>query len=481
MDGSFGIKACGVYVPRLRMERSAIAHAHKWMAPGLASLAKGRRAFASWDEDAVTMAVEAGRSALAVCSGGVEALHLVSTTLPFADLQNASLVNSALRLGPAVRTLDIGNSQRAATSALLEILRGASADTLLLASDMPPAKPASTQEMSFGAGAAALMIGKGDLVARLLGAASRTEIFVDHFRSQSSNSDYAWEERWVREEGYLKLIPPTVAAALADAGCEITNIDHLVLASPLRGIADAVARALGFTGTLEDQLAAECGYAGAAHPLLMLAAALDGCKIGARILLVGFGQGCDALVLEKLGEPANKGALAASIADARPNSDYLRMLAFRGLIDLEWGMRAEIDTKTALTEAYRSRHQMAGFVAGKCGQCDTVQFPQLPYCVNPACGCKADFVDVPLADEPASIFTITADSLTFYMSPPAYVGFVQFENGARVLMEVVDVGPDGVEIGEPVRMAYRIKEHDHRRGFRRYFWKAVPIRSQIND
>ncbi len=56
-----GITGFGGYVPRLRMERSAIAAAHKWMAPSLRSLGKGRRAFCSWDEDSVTMAVEAAR------------------------------------------------------------------------------------------------------------------------------------------------------------------------------------------------------------------------------------------------------------------------------------------------------------------------------------------------------------------------------------------------------------------------------------
>ena len=57
----FGITAVGAYAPRLRLSRAAIAAAHRWMAPALASSAKGERAFCSWDEDAITMAVEAAR------------------------------------------------------------------------------------------------------------------------------------------------------------------------------------------------------------------------------------------------------------------------------------------------------------------------------------------------------------------------------------------------------------------------------------
>jgi hypothetical protein len=61
---TYGITAWGGYLPRLRMERSAIAAAHGWMAPSLKGLAKGRRAYCSWDEDVVTMAVEAARNCI---------------------------------------------------------------------------------------------------------------------------------------------------------------------------------------------------------------------------------------------------------------------------------------------------------------------------------------------------------------------------------------------------------------------------------
>ena len=64
MATTYGITGFGGYIPRLRMQRAAIAAAHKWMAPGLRGLGKGQRAFCSWDEDTNTMAVEAARDAL---------------------------------------------------------------------------------------------------------------------------------------------------------------------------------------------------------------------------------------------------------------------------------------------------------------------------------------------------------------------------------------------------------------------------------
>src|SRR5712672_1432189 len=61
---AFGITAWGAYIPRLRLERAVIAATHAWMAPSLKGLAKGRRAYCCWDEDVVTMAVEAARECL---------------------------------------------------------------------------------------------------------------------------------------------------------------------------------------------------------------------------------------------------------------------------------------------------------------------------------------------------------------------------------------------------------------------------------
>lgn len=473
----FGISAFGAYVPRLRLNRAIIAEAHRWVAPSLKGQAKGARAFRSWDEDAITMAVEAARDTLGRAGpAAIKSLRLASTTLPYADLQNAAIVAGALNAPTTIAVSDVGGSQRAGVSALLQALKG-SESALVIASDAPFAKPASSQELSFGAGAAGFVVSSERVVARLLGAGSITEVFVDHFRAANAPSDYTWEERWVRDEGYARLVPAAVKAALADAALGIEDIHHFVMPSYLRGAADAVAKKLKFTGVVASGLDDGVGYAGAAHALLMLARVLEEAKPGERILLVGFGQGADALVLEtteaiSAAKPAR--GVSGCMADGVDTDSYLRMLSFYDGVDIEWGMRSEKSGKTALTEQYRSADQMEGFVAGKCGTCGVVQFPQLQFCVNchaPAAG----FAGVSLADEPAEVLTSTADWLSYHPSPPLHVGFVQFKNGARVLMEMVDVGPAGVGVGAPLRMVFRIKEKDRQRGYNRYFWKATPI------
>jgi hydroxymethylglutaryl-CoA synthase len=42
------------------------------------------------------------------------------------------------------------------------------------------------------------------------------------------------------------------------------------------------------------------------------------------------------------------------------------------------------------------------------------------------------------------------------------------------LMEFTDTDAGELRVGLPVRMVFRIKDFDMKRGFRRYFWKATP-------
>lgn len=477
---ALGITGFGGYIPRLRLQRSCIAAAHKWMAPSLRGLAKGQRAFCNWDEDPITMAVEAARDALDNRPrSSIQSLTLASTTLPFADLQSSAFIAAGLNLSESVRTLDIGYSQRAATSGLIGALQQQE-DALFIASEQPPGKPASSQEINNGAGAAAFTLGTDNILAEVLSTSSKTALFTDHFRAAGNKYDYNWEERWVRDEGYLKLLASSISAALTEAGVEADTVDHFILASPLRSGAAAVMRKIGIKPEAEaDTLVENCGYTGTAHGLLMLAHTLETASAQQIIVVASFGQGGDVLVLrttEAITSFKPRRGVSAALADAQSHDDYLRMLSYRGGIELEWGMRAEKTVKTAFTEQYRSSDQLAAFTAGKCGKCETIQFPQLPYCVNPSCNSpRSNFSPYSLFDEAASVLTYTADALSYHPAPPLYVGFVQFENGARLLMEMADVGASGLAVGTQLRMAFRIKDADTTRGYPRYFWKAVPI------
>ena len=81
----------------------------------------------------------------------------------------------------------------------------------------------------------------------------------------------------------------------------------------------------------------------------------------------------------------------------------------------------------------------------------------------------------PFADSTATLRSYTSDGLTYSPSPPAYYGMVQFDEGGRAMIDFTDIDPGTrLEVGAPMRMMFRVKDYDERRGFRRYFWKAAP-------
>jgi len=477
-----GIIAHGAYVPRLRLQRSAIVEANAWANGALAALGRGERSMCNWDEDSVTMAVEAARDALTGADRSeVGAVHLASTTLPFTDRQNAGICAEALNLGSDLATLDVTSSLRAGTTGLANALgavrAGAPGTVLFIASEHRRSRTGTPQELLYGDAAAALTLGAGNVIARLVGHHSKSVDFVDHYRGQHGEFDYDWEERWVRDEGYLKIVPPTIAAALQGCGLAPDAVDRFLLPCPLRRVPEMVAQRAGIRAeAVADGLQRSCGDTGAAHAVLMLCRALEEAAPGERILVAGFGQGCDVLVFETTDAvrslPPRRG-VSGALARRAPEENYDRFLTFNGLVDKDFGKRAEVDRQTPLSTLYRNRRMLTGFVGGRCERCGTVQFPKSHYCVNPNCGAFDSQADHPMADTPGTVRTWTADSLTFSIDPPAYFGMVQFEGGGRLMVDFTDVDRETFDIGARVGMQFRVREVDPERGFRKYFWKAV--------
>ena len=471
-----GLLATTCYLPRLRLERAEVLAQHRWMAPGLRGLAKGQRTIANWDEDSVTMAVEAAHLlSRARPDARVGELTLASTTLPFADRLNAGIVAGALGLGESAILRDVASSARAALAELAAALRrpAGSAMMLLLAAEHRIARPASAQEMIQGDGAAGALIGDGAAIAEFVAHRSRHADLVDHFRESGQLHDYSWEERWVRDEGYMKIAVGTLKECLAAANVSAGDIVHFVMPSPLARVNEAVAKRLGIAATALVSAAHETvGDLGVAQPLAMLDVALRAAQPGALILVAAFGSGCDALLLRRTALPCP----AAAPSPGKSETSYLKYLSFTGQIELEWGMRAEMDNRTALTAAWRDHARVARFEGGQCKQCGTVQFPSTEVCVNPECRAQNTQAPFRLSQARARVLSHTTDFLAYTPHPPFQFGHVDFDAGARVLMEFADADAGELEVGMALAMVYRIKEFDRQRGFRRYFWKATPVR-----
>lgn len=479
-----GITGYGAYIPRLRLERKAAASAHAWLLPGLMGRAKGERAMANWDEDAITMAVEAGRDVLGPNDDRsyVDTLYLATTTSPFSDRLGAGIVASALTLEPGIAAADVTSCQKASLTALRQALQavksGASKTSLVCASDRRKTKAASNQELDYGDGAAAVTIGGEGVGAEFLGAGSQTADFIDHFRGANEEFDYNWEERWIRDEGLAKLVPPALEAALDDAGISASDVTHFVFPCLFRGVPQKLAKSVGINpDSVVDNLQANCGETGTAHALMMLNAILETAKKGDVILVAQFGQGCEALIFKVTGETyahTPQRGVSGVLESGRTESNYMKFAVFNNLIEWDRGMRAEKDNKTALTTLYRNRDMLLGLVGGKCTETGTVQFPASRISVSPNSPTVDTQEPYKFADRKASILSWSADHLTYSMAPPNHYGMIVFEEGGRIMMDITDVEAGEVDSGQNVKMVFRVKDWDDKRGFTRYFWKAAP-------
>ncbi len=475
---AYGILSFGAYIPRARLQRKAAADANAWFSPGLKNQ-KGERAMAGWDEDAITMAVDAARDALdGFPREDLVTLQLASTSMPFEDRQNSGIVATALNLSPEVATLDLAGSLRAGTSGVVNALRSKAGQTLLVAAERRKTKAGGPQEMAYGDGAAALLIGEGEPVAELVGAQGETVDFVDHFRSQGG-FDYAWEERWIRDEGYMKIVPRVVGRLLAETKTAPESITHFCMPGTLARIGSMVAKACNLPETaVRDNLSAVAGDTGTAHAIMLLVHALEDAKPGDKILVANFAQGCDAMLLTVTGaitKLAKRRGVSGSLKRRREENNYAKLLAFNDLIPLERGMRAEVDKVTPLTALYRNREMILGLVGGKCAKCGTLQYPKSRICVSPNCNAVNTQDDHAFSEMKGSIMSYTADMLTYSPEPPQHFGMIQFAEGGRIMMDFTDVDKGKVDVGMKMRMVFRIKDYDHQRGFVRYFWKASPV------
>ena len=479
-----GVTAFGGYVPKRRLSRQAIVDAHVWADPGLAGKAKGERAMCNWDEDAVTMAVEAARACLNSGAPEPQGIYFASTSAPFADRQNAGIVSTALSLPEQLASLDITSSQRAGASALLQafgaVQGGLYDSALVVASEKRRVKAASAGELAYGDGAAALTVGDEGVLAEFVAAQSATVDFVDHFRSAAEAYDYTWEERWIRDEGLAKIVPPCIDGALRKAGVAAGDVDHFILPSTIGRAVAGIAKQVGIAPqAIADNLHQVMGESGAAHPLVMLLHVLETrAKPGQNLLLCSFGQGCDAIVLrttEALAGFRSAQGISDALANRQAEGNYQKFLAFNDLVRLEKGMRAETQNyKTALSVTYRKRDMLLGLVGGRCRRCGVAQFPRTDLCVNPQCRAQGAQDPYSFREQPASILTWSADYLAYTADPPSHYGMITFAEGGRFMTDFTDVDVGEIEVGMAVRMVFRIKSVDGVRGFARYFWKATP-------
>jgi uncharacterized OB-fold protein len=155
---------------------------------------------------------------------------------------------------------------------------------------------------------------------------------------------------------------------------------------------------------------------------------------------------------------------------------YEKYAIFRGLIDVEKGIRGGTVPWEQKSLSWRYRDSLLGLVGSRCKRCGTPQFPPQVVCVKPTCKAVHEMEPYRFSERKGQLFTYTGDSLAFSLNPPAVYGAVDFDGGGRYWFDLTDCQLDALKVGMPVEMSLRRKFIDQKMGTYFYFWKAVPIR-----
>ena len=477
-----GITAYGVYLPYYRLKRETIFKAMGWFTPGIAGHAKGEKAIANYDEDSVTMAIAAGMDCFTdISREKINTLYLASTTLPNKERGNASIACGALNLSPNTRVAEFSGCLKSGTTALITALNEPNSElTMISASDCRLGKAGGTQEQLSGDGATAIAVGNEGVIASLIGYYSLSYDFPDYRRMDSDKFTRSWEERWIREAGYFKIIPEAINGLLTKCGLQINDITKVIY--PPLSIRDHrdLAKRLGLEpDQVQAHLIESIGSTGSAHPLVMLIAALEEAQPGDKILVASFGSGSDALlfqVTEDIKKIKNRNKLKRNLDYKGELENYTKYLSFKGMLVKEMGIRGEELTPTSLSLAWREQNAVLRLVGSKCKACGTPQYPTERLCINPDCGAVDQMEDYSFSDKTGHLFTYTADHLAYSEDPPALYGIVDFEGGGRYWFDLTDCRLESLEVGQPVQMTFRRRYLDEVRSVAGYFWKAMPFK-----
>jgi hydroxymethylglutaryl-CoA synthase len=337
-----GIAGYGVYLPLYRIKSSDVAKA--W---GGDLKTPYEKTVPCYDEDALTMGVEASLNALknARFDGDeLDVVYFATMSSPYIEKQCSSTLSASLGCRDSVRTSDFNGSPRTCSSAMLacvDALRSSSArSALVVASDRLVARPSESMEQLLSAGAAAFVL-TGDekrLVARIEGSASYSTEFTDRWRSETESFPRSEFERFGRDYGYTRHVTMAIKKLLENRKSSPKDYSQVVFTEFDPRRPSAIAKSVGFS---EDQISRGSlnqfvGDTGAASMFLSLSATLEKAKPGERILAASYGDGgSDALDFTVTnGIQGKQSGEVEKYIKSRKNVDYQTHLRLNKVFDL---------------------------------------------------------------------------------------------------------------------------------------------------
>jgi hydroxymethylglutaryl-CoA synthase len=324
-----GIVSHGLHIPRFRIKREEYQRVWGYFSPRGVE----EKSVADFDEDSITMGVEAASNALrnaGIDRFGIDAVYFASTSPPYAEKQNASTIAVALGCRSDTATLDLTSSPKSGVSALLSCLdlvsSGRGKTGLVVAADCPLADPSTPVEHQLGAAGAAMVVGSERVGALFDGSYSVTrESIGERFRrggeSHLTRVDLGAYHETILEEA----ISSCVNGVMRKLSRSPKDYDFIAF----QGIEDAKALELAKKLGFEDKklaaslISAKIGDAGAASPLLALSRILGSASTGEHVLLCSYGPGAGVDAASFVVEQETKPAAGIGYEDYLARKEYI--------------------------------------------------------------------------------------------------------------------------------------------------------------
>ena len=289
-----GILGYGVYIPRYRLKQEDPT---KVWGGG----ARGEKSVCGTDEDIITMAVEAADKAIkhsGIDPSKIGSIHMGTSSSPYVEGYLSTIIGETLGLDPGTSMIDYSGSLNVVATALLGCMDAINGKRishgLVIGTEDRKAAPGSEGETSFGAGAAALVVGNNGNIAEIEGINTYSTLLTDRWRAVSDgNVSNYFDYRFAREEGYEKHTVEATKRLLEKSGRKPGDFAHVVFQQPDLRLPSSLAKKLGANkeqmtlGTVYPYF----GDLGSCSVFVGLAAVLEKAKAGERILLVCYGSG----------------------------------------------------------------------------------------------------------------------------------------------------------------------------------------------
>ena len=466
-----GIVSIGKYIPYYRITRDVMTVG--W---GRASQG-GERAVASYDQDTITLGVEAVLDCL---NGGdrsqIDAVFFASTTSPYLEKQASSLIATVLDLPENTLTIDFTSSLRAASNAIklaIDAIRaGTLRQVLVVASDMRNAD--EELEQTLGDAAVAILLGEDNVMAAIEESCFISNELTMYWRTDKDEYIRNWEERFTLTQGYEKDMNKALSGLMRKANVQASDIAKLAVYAPDARRQAQLAKKLGFDTKhqVADLLNRSIGLTGTPHPFLMLAAAMENAEAGDKMIVASYGDGASALLLTIT---ENIVALKRNFNTILERKAYIpQYLIFQCNRGLVKNIAQYPPIPGSMPILWRQTKALYGLYGSKCTNCGTIHFPPQEICSN--CHAEHKAQDIKLSRR-GTVFTYAEDYLSPLPNKPNIVGVVDLEGGARIFLNMVETDPQmsascPEKVNIPVELTFR-KMHDAG-GFHNYYWKARP-------